>query len=392
MSFSQNIPFQLKNLISLNDEGTVDRKLNVALTRAKEQLILIGNDSFLSQNLIYYKLIEFVKSRVGYVWNDIQDVLAGNVVYDELDSKDSSEEKVYLPDDEFIQVFNDKVISPLKNDSRTKDAVASTRKHYYEVLLGQSGDFIRNNVIEYGITQFDESNHLAPEFNPEDKVTLYCFYNMRKHYFLSYSIFKERGPLITTTLSASSGRITFFDFGCGSLTSGLAFNKLYREEVKNFNYVGIDASNAMLAKAREFGSSRLFKNVKEKLFINQIDEIPETLLNEWFTLPNTVILNFSYLFNSLTVESIIDVAQNVNQLILDYPLNRYLLIYQNSVYQNRSFEKFKQLLSTCSYYHDSGSIRVSYPNADAGFYDKSEFLTYELLSSEDVSESEDRNQ
>src|SRR5690606_33948282 len=57
-SFAINNPFQLNSIINLNDDGSVDRKLNVALTRAKEQVILIGNDSFLSNNLVYYKLIE----------------------------------------------------------------------------------------------------------------------------------------------------------------------------------------------------------------------------------------------------------------------------------------------------------------------------------------------
>jgi DNA replication ATP-dependent helicase Dna2 len=58
LSFCFNKPYQLKNFCNMNKEGTVDRKLNVALTRAREQLFLIGNDRILNQNAIYRKILE----------------------------------------------------------------------------------------------------------------------------------------------------------------------------------------------------------------------------------------------------------------------------------------------------------------------------------------------
>ena len=42
--------------MSLSSEG-IDRKLNVALTRAKEQIIIIGNKEILSSNNTYAQLI-----------------------------------------------------------------------------------------------------------------------------------------------------------------------------------------------------------------------------------------------------------------------------------------------------------------------------------------------
>lgn len=56
ISFCVNKLSQLDSLVSLSLEG-VDRKLNVALTRAKEQLILIGNQSLLETNNVYKSLI-----------------------------------------------------------------------------------------------------------------------------------------------------------------------------------------------------------------------------------------------------------------------------------------------------------------------------------------------
>jgi len=56
MSFCVNQIHQLQSLVSLSAEG-IDRKLNVALTRAKEQIILIGNKELLSVNPVYKELI-----------------------------------------------------------------------------------------------------------------------------------------------------------------------------------------------------------------------------------------------------------------------------------------------------------------------------------------------
>jgi DNA replication ATP-dependent helicase Dna2 len=57
ISLCTNRLSQLQSLVSLSKEG-VDRKLNVALTRAKEQIIILGNREILSNNETYTKLID----------------------------------------------------------------------------------------------------------------------------------------------------------------------------------------------------------------------------------------------------------------------------------------------------------------------------------------------
>lgn len=56
ISFCVNRLSQLESLVSLSQEG-IDRKLNVALTRAKEHQILIGNETLLSKDSTYKALI-----------------------------------------------------------------------------------------------------------------------------------------------------------------------------------------------------------------------------------------------------------------------------------------------------------------------------------------------
>jgi DNA replication ATP-dependent helicase Dna2 len=65
-SVCANYPEQLDVLSSLSDDGTVDRKLNVALTRAREQIVVLGNAEILSRSPHYAALIEYARSLGGY--------------------------------------------------------------------------------------------------------------------------------------------------------------------------------------------------------------------------------------------------------------------------------------------------------------------------------------
>ena len=56
-----NNAYQLKNLHVLNSDGTVDKKLNVAITRAREHLVIVGCSEILSQSPIYNALLQFLE-------------------------------------------------------------------------------------------------------------------------------------------------------------------------------------------------------------------------------------------------------------------------------------------------------------------------------------------
>jgi DNA replication ATP-dependent helicase Dna2 len=61
ISAAVNHAYQLQSLHVLSDDKTVDKKLNVALTRAREHLIIIGNQALLQQSHIYKALLSHYK-------------------------------------------------------------------------------------------------------------------------------------------------------------------------------------------------------------------------------------------------------------------------------------------------------------------------------------------
>lgn len=58
-----NHPTKFRQIVSLSTEG-IDRKLNVAITRAKEQFILLGDDRVLSKDSNYSQLMKFCKKKI----------------------------------------------------------------------------------------------------------------------------------------------------------------------------------------------------------------------------------------------------------------------------------------------------------------------------------------
>lgn len=69
-SFTVQNRYQLSFLASNSFEENgkiIDRKLNVAITRARKQLVLIGNETVLSYNYLFQQLISFVKDKGGYL-------------------------------------------------------------------------------------------------------------------------------------------------------------------------------------------------------------------------------------------------------------------------------------------------------------------------------------
>lgn len=68
----------LTNNVFEEDNMTIDRKLNVAMTRARLNLILVGNPDILSLNYTFRRLMDFAKDREAYIEVPTDDYCKGN--------------------------------------------------------------------------------------------------------------------------------------------------------------------------------------------------------------------------------------------------------------------------------------------------------------------------
>ena len=73
--------FLTNNVFEDFDGSIIDRKLNVAMTRAEEHLIMVGNPELLSRNLTFSKLIQFQKSQNAFFKIKKEDFINGNNIH-----------------------------------------------------------------------------------------------------------------------------------------------------------------------------------------------------------------------------------------------------------------------------------------------------------------------
>ena len=124
----------------------------------------------------------------------------------------------YTYSESLQRLFEDLVKQPFENHPTT-----STWVHE---VINKDPEYHRKNILDQGRTNFDEQFN---DLSPEDKVLLYCVYYMPMHLISSYHIFRVHNEVFTTHLTSVSDKVVFIDFGCGPLTSGIAFRPFVRE-------------------------------------------------------------------------------------------------------------------------------------------------------------------
>ena len=137
----------------------------------------------------------------------------------------------YKPSDSLQNLFENVVITPLRG---LLPGVASNPNVIHN---------LSKTVLDQGRTNFDnDESYQDYYYTSEGKVLLYCVYYMPMHLYSSYHFYRHI-PL------TGINNVVFIDFGCGPLTSGVAFWAAAGE--RNITYIGIDRAQSMLTKARE---------------------------------------------------------------------------------------------------------------------------------------------
>ncbi len=222
-------------------------------------------------------------------------------------------------------------------------------------------------------------NEPYQNFPIEDKVLLYCYFNMRKHYFSSYFVFDK--IIDFHKWFPQNPPTIFIDLGCGPLTSALALADYYKAKTNKylkFNYIGVDIALSMLKKAEEFSQIDNFTSDCQFSFIEDWFQILN-ILEPSIESESKIIFNASYLFASNSLNEI-ELANSINTIMELYSQNQTIFIFQNpnNSIRNRKYDIFKNSLKY---------LNTSYSDVDTVYYKNKKYgdlrdepVYYELLS------------
>jgi hypothetical protein len=216
--------------------------------------------------------------------------------------------------------------------------------HAQNSLWGYSKTHVLQVVLDRGKCDFTIDYF---EITTNDKVLLYCFYNMKKHFFTSYAVFQTVLESLTHFFEIDDYKPVFIDLGCGPMTSGLAIADLINSRTGDpisFSYFGVDIAPPMLAKCHEFKELPIFSDDCHFNFVLNWNDIDSSLLAELAGKNNPIIFNASYLFASRSIDAE-ELAYYVNNIAQNYTNVYFVFQNPDRTDRNEKYEVFKSYLS-----------------------------------------------
>lgn len=325
--------FTIQNFSQLNfltantfQEGNflIDRKLNVALTRARKQLLLTGNPHILGANITFYKLMEYIRLHNGYLETDALSFCRGDFTLPSYRKNWEVTEGTYSLPAHFKQVFPELIAPP---------AQLEENEAYYR------------EATAYGRSDF---RTLPEEMSPSDFCQVYNYLYMRKQYAAAQALFTGSGNWLHDLIRKVSGRVVFCDLSCEAGASGLAFADVCRSLPHlDLTYTGIYPMQEMGETSEAFFRSPAYKHIQASWY-PRLSAVPAAFWQAHAVLTELVIFNLSSLFDRIAPREARDLALQINQLVHARPLNHYVLVYRDDAgpcMHNHSYTAFCNHLS-----------------------------------------------
>ncbi len=234
----------------------------------------------------------------------------------------------YKPGENLKNLFEELIIQPFEHDLPTLSAdVRNNRIYYWEDIA---------RILSQGQSNFDEVSFDKPSneyYFPKDKIAIYCVHHMPRHLFGAYHIFTN----FLTPISKAN-KIVFIDFGCGPLTSGIAFRAFAGQ--CNVTYFGIDSSQTMLNQAtaiNNYGPNTYKEPFFDKIALIRNSDALIRLLDTYIENGDRtqIIFNFCYFFSSPTLD-IDNLSDVLIEIMKKYNQHKMCLIYQNPDHRSLS--------------------------------------------------------
>lgn len=330
----------------------IDRKLNVAMTRAMKHLIMIGNARLLRENVIFFKLMEFARNRQSYFDISPSDYVSGNFVVGKAGSLDSADSvgslKELSSDETFDRTFRTVVEEPVKGDAMTR---------WPQYVLGN--EFATNNaLIDYGRSHFVQSKIIQTDlkdasgrkrmrtFTPDDQVLVYCHNMMPAHYACAKQMYGSVREWVEERLSSTSLRTISVHLGCGPATNALAFMQVFGDKIGCLEYEAVDISESM----HQMGERMLHAAYADRVVYHKLSHFEELNDDDWNALssvPTVIFFHFSYIFAKIGPQSAEKLATRIASVMASHPLNRYVFFIQQADADRslKSYRVFRKALS-----------------------------------------------
>ncbi|MFW5753677.1 MAG: AAA domain-containing protein [Marinilabiliaceae bacterium] len=298
----------------------IDRKLNVTLTRARKQIVLTGLENVLTNDVIYSKLIDYVKVQGGYVEEGAPGVLSGAFVLsgNSEPSEDVTSEAV---PPSFVSAWQQIVANPVFAHPETSE----------KLIMGHPADLILNVGTEFGRADFDKpsamfrSNGGDTHFTAHEKVLLYGQFHLRNYYMAVFNLANRLREKLQQYAHNAGGRVTIIDFGGGPATAGLALTDALEKHLtlSSFNYVGIEPSSNMRELASAFLEHESYRRRPYYRLMASPDGMNTGHLAGIFERPNLVLFSFSYVLEQLDMEALNRFAEAMANIRDHFPQNKY---------------------------------------------------------------------
>ncbi len=267
----------------------------------------------------------------------------------------------YSPSESLERLFENTVLRPLK--AQLPDLADSLGN-------GAVNEHVRIDVLEQGRANFNDSYE---SYSPAQKVLLYCALYMPMHLYSSYHVYRKY-------LSYPHMKVLFVDFGCGPLTSGIAYRAF--AEQSQTAYIGIDCADEMLKKAREISQYvvRYAPIFVRYMPLNAHNKLPNKI-EEYISDNQEIIFNFCYFLASCSLDAR-DLANILVQLVRRYPKHPVRVVYQNpdneNLHKNWRIVKPKLLRNSFTVCHE-GIDSFRYRELVTGVASSEFRVAYEML-------------
>lgn len=320
-----------------NEGSIIDRKLNVAMTRAKKNLVLVGYERLLAQDITFYKLIEYCKSIQSFFEIDVDKYVRGEFSVPKREDMDNAvfDTSVYTVDEKFEKAFNKLVVDSIKQDSNTK---------WPNYIFGNKME-VNMNLIGYGRIDFSNQLSLFSDMqgeltivSPQQQVLLYGYYIMRQHYCSLKAILNSYRTFLKNELDGCKGRAHYIDIGCGPSTCISAFMNEF-SNIEQIDYVGVDISVAMQELGQKFLQEQAFAKMNTE-FVTSFNELTDEYWDKESQVSSLFIINFSYFFSNVKSDFTEKLAMRMMDIIRKYPLNRYVFVIQQSETDCKNFRSY----------------------------------------------------